>query len=108
MAWSKESSSKRGYGAKWQKLRLFILARDMHLCQCDQCGGGDKRLTPASEVNHKVSKAEARFKGWTQDQIDDPSNLEAVNAECHKRITAHQKGHRARPVIGVDGWPAPG
>lgn len=104
MAWSKESSHARGYGAAWRKLRLHILARDCYLCQCDECA---KRQVPlaANEVNHKVPKAEAKRLGWTQDQIDDPSNLEAVNPECHERITREQKGIKPKRRIGPDGWP---
>lgn len=106
MAWSKESRHTRGYGAAWNKLRLVILARDMHLCQCEQCA---KRLVPlpATEVNHKTSKAEAKRLRWTAAQIDDPSNLEAINKECHKRVTAQQQGKTLTPkiTIGADGWP---
>lgn len=97
MAWSKESRQARGYGAKWDRLRKVILARDNYLCQCPECLGGDKRLTAAGEVDHIVPKA----KGGT----DEESNLRAVNTDCHKRITAQQKGHRPRPQIGADGWP---
>lgn len=105
MAWSKESSHSRGYGAQWRKLRLTILERDHYLCQCSECA---KRLVPlpANEVNHKVSKAQAKQLEWTQEQIDDPSNLEALNHDCHERITAQQKGGKPRRAIGVDGWPA--
>jgi 5-methylcytosine-specific restriction protein A len=99
MTWSRESRQARGYGAAWDKLRLVILRRDKYLCQCDQCKGGQHggRLTPANQVNHKVSKAEAKRRGWTQAQIDDPSNLEAINADCHKRVTAQQQGRTLRP-----------
>lgn len=107
MAWSKESSSSRGYGPRWRKLRLVILRRDKYLCQCAECA---KRLVPlpATEVNHKVPKAEARRLGWTEEQIDHPSNLEAVNTDCHKRITALQNGYTLRPETGLDGWPVSG
>lgn len=104
MAWIKESSSARGYGSRWQKLRLVILARDHHLCQCAECATLQVPKL-ANEVNHKVSKADAKRMGWTQDQIDATSNLEAVNAECHERITQKQKGNRTRAEIGLDGWP---
>lgn len=104
--WSRESSTARGYGSAWQRLRKRVLERDSYLCQCDQCQGGRKRLKAASEVNHIVSKAEAKRKGWTQRQIDDPSNLQAVNAECHKRIGLEQRGVKPRQRIGADGWPA--
>jgi 5-methylcytosine-specific restriction protein A len=97
MGWSKESSSSRGYGAKWQKLREMILRRDNYLCQCPDCLGGDKRLTPATEVDHIIPKA--------QGGGDHERNLRAVNTDCHKRLTLLQKGHKPRPQIGRDGWP---
>lgn len=105
--WATETRSRheRGYGNAWDKLRLVILERDKYLCQCDQCLGGRKRLRPANEVNHIVSKAEASRKGWTQEQIDDPSNLQSVNSECHDRISLEQRGAKPRPHIGLDGWP---
>jgi 5-methylcytosine-specific restriction protein A len=106
MAWSKESRHTRGYGTAWDKLRLRILERDMHLCQCAECA---KRLVPlpATEVNHKTSKAEAKRLRWTEAQIDDPSNLEAINTDCHKRVTKEQQGYTLRPKVttGADGWP---
>lgn len=60
---------------------------------------------PAGEVNHKVPKAEARRLGWSEEQIDHPSNLEAVNSNCHKRITQEQQGHQPKRQTGLDGWP---
>jgi 5-methylcytosine-specific restriction protein A len=97
VAWSKQSSTARGYGSRWQKLRLVILERDKYLCQCPDCLGGDKRLTPATEVDHITPKAH----GGT----DDEGNLRAVNTECHKRLTMLQKGYKPQPKIGSDGWP---
>lgn len=97
MAWSKESRHKRGYGSSWDKLRLYILYRDKGICQCPDCMGGEKRLTPATEVDHIIPKA--------QGGTDDESNLRAVNTDCHKKLTALQKGYKPRPVIGLDGWP---
>lgn len=97
MAWSKESSHSRGYGARWRKLRKVILARDLYLCQCPDCLGGKKRLRAANEVDHIKPKAE----GGT----DDESNLRAVNSDCHKRLTALQNGYKPRPQIAADGWP---
>jgi len=109
VAWSKESRQARGYGAAWDRLRLVILKRDNYLCHCDQCRGGKDggRLTEANEVNHKVSKAEAKRLGWTQAQVDHPSNLHAINRECHKRVTAEQQGKVLLPKVrvGLDGWP---
>jgi 5-methylcytosine-specific restriction protein A len=108
VAWSKESRHARGYGTAWDKLRLVILKRDKYLCQCPDCQGGKKRFTPANEVNHKVSKAEAKRLGWTQAQTDDPSNLEAINDRCHRKLTDAQVGRKTKPPkpqIGVDGFP---
>lgn len=84
------TAHQRGYGYAWSKLRLVILQRDHGLCQCPDCQGGRLRLTPANEVHHIVGKAEARARGWTPDEIDHPSNLQAVNSQCHARITAAQ------------------
>ncbi len=99
--WAKEgrgSRHERGLGTVWDKLRLVILRRDNGLCQCDQCKGGEigGKLTPASEVHHIVGRAKARRMGWTQEQIDDPSNLAAINRECHKRATAADSAEARR------------
>jgi 5-methylcytosine-specific restriction protein A len=100
--WSKKSRHERGYGAAWDALRITILERDSYLCQCDKCNGA--RL-PAQEVNHIVSKAAAQRMGWTQQQVDHPSNLQAINKDCHRRVSLEQKGIKPRPRIGVDGYP---
>jgi 5-methylcytosine-specific restriction enzyme A len=102
--WPTESRHKRGYGNAWDKLRVQILKRDCGMCQCNQCMG--IRLT-ASEVHHITSKAKAQALGWTQQQTDNPSNLQAVNSECHKRITLAEQGKTLKPRIniGLDGYP---
>lgn len=97
MAWGNESRHARGYGGRWVRLREVILARDRHLCHCPRCQGGKLKLTPATQVDHIQPKS--------QGGTDDPSNLRAVNAECHKRVTAEQRGQRWRRTISVDGWP---
>jgi 5-methylcytosine-specific restriction protein A len=83
-----------------------VLRRDNYLCQCSQCKA-ENRTTPATEVDHVVSKAKARTMGWTKRQIDDPSNLQAINTECHKRKTIEENGrtYRERARVGLDGWP---
>ena len=73
------SASKRGYGHLWRKLRKTILQRDDYLCvACKQAG----RLTPATDVDHIISKA----KGGT----DDPSNLQSLCRSCHQTKTANE------------------
>jgi 5-methylcytosine-specific restriction endonuclease McrA len=106
MTWSQISRHLRGYGAAWDRKRKRILERDRYLCQCDECKR-DQRVTPAREVNHIVSKADGKARGWTDEQIDDDSNLQAINHDCHERVTKEQKGHKhhALRVIGADGFP---
>jgi len=97
--WSRESRHKRGYGVRWDRLRLVVLRRDNGLCQCDRCKGGALQLTIATEVHHIMSKA----KGGTEA----PSNLMAINHDCHKRITAAEQGRTLRPKVRISesGWP---
>jgi 5-methylcytosine-specific restriction protein A len=104
MAWGNTSRQARGYDAAWEKRRLEILKRDRYLCQCDDC---KKRLVPrpATEVNHMVPKAKAIRFGWTRAQMDDPSNLQAINEDCHKRITMLQNGCKPKRKVGLDGFP---
>lgn len=81
------STTDRGYGHAWRKLRDKILIRDLFLCQ--RCKRAD-RITRANEVDHIKNKAAARAEGWTEAQIDDPSNLEAICSHCHKLKTSKE------------------
>lgn len=73
------SSSARGYGGAWQKLRREILERDRGLCQpCQRAG----RVTLAREVDHVLNKA----RGGT----DHPQNLQAICRACHQAKTARE------------------
>lgn len=97
----RRTTTERGYGWEWQKLRARIMARDMHLCQTCLREG---RTTPAQECDHIKPKAE----GGT----DDPGNLEAICTECHKVKTdaeaarAQGRSVRRNREIGLDGWPS--
>lgn len=78
----------RGYDSNWRRVRAKVLRRDGYRCRCDDC----KRLgrvLPAGEVDHRIPK----FEGGT----DDPSNLYAINHDCHKRKT-QAEAQRARAV----------
>lgn len=68
-------------GRPWRRLRDAILRRDAYLCQCPECKG-QGRL--AHEVDHIIPVT----KGGT----DDPSNLQAINRDCHKRKSAVDAG----------------
>lgn len=71
-----KTTTQRGYGAKWRKIRKAILSRDKGLCQ--PCLKQD-RYTRATEVDHIVEKAI----GGT----DSPSNLQAICTTCHRDKT---------------------
>ncbi|EOC0875546.1 HNH endonuclease [Cronobacter malonaticus] len=70
----------RGYGSKWDIIRVRILTRDRHICQeCQRKG----RPHPAETVDHIIPKAH----GGT----DDDSNLQALCWSCHKSKTATER-----------------
>ena len=100
----KRSSSERGYGWAWQKLRLRILARDGYICQCEECTKAN-RIRPAQEVDHIVSKAEWKRRHLTLDGVDNPSNLQAINRLCHERKSLAERGYTEPQRIGEDGFP---
>lgn len=106
MAWSKESSHSRGYGAAWVKKRKFVLARDNGLCvPCGKSG----RLTIATEVDHIVSKANGKRKGMSDAVIESDTNLQSICNECHKAKTLQEEGKsvpKPKKTVGSDGWPS--
>lgn len=71
-ATTKLSAHKRGYGARWRRIRSAKLARNP---VCEIC---DKAL--ATEVDHVKAKAH----GGT----DDDANLQSVCTGCHRAKTA--------------------
>jgi 5-methylcytosine-specific restriction protein A len=81
------SRQSRGYGAAWDKVRAHVLERDAGICQpCLKQG----RTHLADEVDHVISKAEWKRRYGTEDGVDDPSNLQAINAKCHRAKTARE------------------
>jgi 5-methylcytosine-specific restriction protein A len=104
--WPTESRHKRGYGAKWDHARKFVLKRDGNLCQCVHCKA-DGRTTLATEVDHIVSRARAQALGWPKERTEHPNNLQAINADCHVRKTQEEQGKTVKPKrhIGLDGFP---
>lgn len=92
------TSTERGYGSKWRKLRKMAMDRDDWLCQPCQRKG---RVTPATQCDHVTPK----HKGGT----DDLHNLQGICQSCHKRKTQREshgaQGFTEKRVIGPDGWP---
>lgn len=104
MPWSNESRQSRGYGAEWEKVRKQVIARAKGLCEeCQRRG----RVALGRDVDHVVSKAAAKRRGWSQERTDCSSNLQLLCRTCHERKTAEETGRTYRPrvTIGLDGYP---
>ncbi|MGH8592341.1 MAG: HNH endonuclease [Gammaproteobacteria bacterium] len=70
------SSTQQGYGGRWRKLRLLVLARDPI---CHAC-----KRNPSSDADHILPRA----KGGS-DTLD---NLQGLCHACHARKTALSDG----------------
>jgi 5-methylcytosine-specific restriction protein A len=82
------TSTARGYGAAWRKLRGLVLQRDP---VCRDASGCNQRST---DVDHIV----ARKHGGT----DDPSNLRGLCHRHHSRKTAREDGRWGRSDFSVN------
>mgnify|MGYP003779313017 CR=1 FL=1 len=78
------TSAKRGYGARWRKIRARKLARDP-LCE-DPYGvhGTGGAVVEATEVDHIVPKRDGGS--------DRMENLQSLCKSCHSRKTALEDG----------------
>lgn len=82
----------RGRAGKEQRSRR--LAAEPFCRDCTEAG----RQTASTVPDHIVPLA----LGGT----DTDENIRCLCADCHRKRTAEQFGHRApRPSIGADGWP---
>ena len=74
------TSTQRGYGAAWRRLRSIVLSRDDHLCQpCLKTN----HITPANIVDHIRPKSHGGTNAL--------SNLQAICDPCHKVKTASER-----------------
>lgn len=75
-----QSRHQRGYGSKWDVIRVRVLKRDKGLCQlCLRAGV----VREAKTVDHIIPKAH----GGT----DADSNLQSLCWPCHKAKTARER-----------------
>lgn len=101
--WSTVSRHERGYGTAWTKTRERILQRDFGICQpCLRRG----KMHLGNEVDHIVSRAEARKRGLSKVWTESDDNLETTCREAHKIKTAEEIGRcfKVKQVIGLDGF----
>lgn len=76
----KGSTTARGYGHSWTKMRKETLMEDNYLCRiCKQLG----RLTEASHVDH--------IKPKSQGGTDAPTNRQSLCTACHEHKTATEQ-----------------
>ena len=79
--WARTQNKRKLTGRPWRRLREQILIRDEYRCQCEECKGIGLL---ADEVDHVVPVS--------RNGSDDPSNLRAINRECHKLKTQKEGG----------------
>ena len=85
------SSTQRGYGARWQKLRLMFL-RANPIC-ADPFGVHRGEPTPATDVDHILPRSQGGTDAWT--------NLQPLCKSCHARKTAGDRNELRRRTAGV-------
>ena len=71
-----KTTTERGYGSEWRKIRRFVIQRDKGLCQPCLTQG---RYTEFQDVDH--------IKPKTQGGTDDLSNLQCICKPCHQSKT---------------------
>lgn len=72
----RESAAKRGYGRRWQRLRIMVLRR-FPMCQVQGCPRA------AVDVHHREAK-----RAGGRDSFE---NLVALCHECHSAITGGRR-----------------
>lgn len=91
------SSTSRGYGHRWRKLRKRFLATHPFCCMCEEEGVHDE---PATRVDHKVPHQGDPTLMWDED------NLQPLCRRHHdldKQRMEH--GGQPRREPHDDGWP---
>jgi 5-methylcytosine-specific restriction protein A len=95
------SSTKRGYGYKWQKARAGYLARHPLCAQCER----DGRIGVATDLDHIIPHKGDMQLFW------DRANWQGLCKPHHSAKTAREdggfgnSGGKQKARIGADGWP---
>ncbi|MDC0325220.1 HNH endonuclease [bacterium] len=84
----RQSASARGYGSRWQKLRLMVLKREPLCRHCNIQG----QITLATDVDHIISLV----RGGTNEL----NNLQPLCHSCHSKKTAREDGAFGRGGAG--------
>ena len=61
---------------EWRKVRVFVLNRDMYLCQCEQCK--QRGIVKAATFVHHIKELRTHWHLRLE-----PRNLVAYNIDCH-------------------------
>lgn len=94
-AWAKRPDApKRMTGRPLQRARARLFARHP-LCELCEAAG---RLTVATERDHRIPLALGG--------ADDETNERALCHDCNEAERLRMLGHKRRPRIGLDGYPA--
>ena len=92
----RQKTAARGYGGRWQRLRLQFL-RSHPLCAMCQAEG---RTTAATVVDHIRPHRGDPVLMW------DTANWQPLCKQHHDSDKQSiDKGGKAKPTIGLDGWP---
>lgn len=94
---ARSCSGRQNYGRIQGRAGIALRKRRLALEPlCRDCKA--KGIYTASTVpDHIIPLSQ----GGTEDQ----SNIRCLCQPCHDRRTAEQFGYKAKPTIGVDGWP---
>lgn len=90
----KEGATPRTQGSVWMATRERIFKRDKCLCQCTECKASATPLG-ADEVDHIIPLIDGG--------ADEDSNLQALNAKCHRRKTSAEATARAAAAYVAPG-----
>ena len=91
----RRGATERGYGARWQKYRVWFLRQHPLCCYCEQIG----RLTAASVVDHIVPHRGDMELFWNMD------NHQPLCKSCHDSVKRREEATGKRPGCDAGGNP---